>query len=320
VLGFGCSGVLGRSGRSESLRALSAAFDAGITFYDTARSYGYGESEALLGEFLRGRRDRVVVATKFGMIPSQQTLWKRAAKPFARALMRVAPAVRGFVRRQAAAEVMGHRFTLAILEESIEMSLRKLKTDHVDLLYMHAAPSTVLEDDALLRAMERLVQAGKVRATGISAHPEVIELVLERPPRPLQSIQFPCNVLNFWITEEEIAQARRSGLALVANNPFGGVDRVHHTRAALSRMAQSETTPAAIREKLARLEDGILADAVLNVIVKGTGIHVVVPAMMKPRHVKSNVDAVTRSRFSAEETNWLRSRLRERQRGGPLQD
>jgi aryl-alcohol dehydrogenase-like predicted oxidoreductase len=85
-------------------------------------------------------------------------------------------------------------------------------------------------------------------------------------------------------------------------------------------MAQSETTPAAIREKLARLEDCILADAVLNVIVKGTGIHVVVPAMMKPGHVESNVDAVTRSRFSAEETKWLRSRFRERQRVGPLQD
>jgi aryl-alcohol dehydrogenase-like predicted oxidoreductase len=56
VLGFGCSAVLGRAGRRASLAALGAAYEAGITFYDTARSYGYGESEALLGEFLRGRQ------------------------------------------------------------------------------------------------------------------------------------------------------------------------------------------------------------------------------------------------------------------------
>ena len=66
-IGFGCSALLGRSGRSDSLKALGVAWDEGVRFFDTARAYGYGESEGLLGEFLRGRRDQAVIATKFGI-------------------------------------------------------------------------------------------------------------------------------------------------------------------------------------------------------------------------------------------------------------
>src|ERR1700722_13227658 len=84
ALGFGCSAVMGRAGRKASLAALAAAYDAGVIFYDTARSYGYGESEALLGEFLRGRRDSVLLSTKFGILPTPIGPLKRALKPLAR--------------------------------------------------------------------------------------------------------------------------------------------------------------------------------------------------------------------------------------------
>ena len=64
VLGFGCGSVMGRVGREESLRAMNVAWDAGITLFDTARSYGFGEAEAVLGEFLSGKREQAVIATK----------------------------------------------------------------------------------------------------------------------------------------------------------------------------------------------------------------------------------------------------------------
>ncbi len=74
ILGFGCSAVMGRVSRKASLAALTAAYDCGIIFYDTARSYGYGESEALLGEFFRGRRDQVLLSTKFGILQPPRAL------------------------------------------------------------------------------------------------------------------------------------------------------------------------------------------------------------------------------------------------------
>ena len=81
VLGFGSAAVLGRVGKSESLRALETAFDVGINVFDTARAYGYGESEALLGEFFKGRRSEVVICSKFGIMPAAQSALMRMAKP-----------------------------------------------------------------------------------------------------------------------------------------------------------------------------------------------------------------------------------------------
>ena len=99
VLGFGCAPLMGRAGKRDSLRALATAYEYGITFYDTARSYGYGECEALLGEFLRGKRDRVLVSTKFGIVPAKQNLLKRIAKPVIRGALRAVPSARKLVQK-----------------------------------------------------------------------------------------------------------------------------------------------------------------------------------------------------------------------------
>ena len=81
VLGFGCAALMGRASRGESLKALGTALDAGITFFDTARSYGYGASEGLLGQFLQGRRDKVILCTKFGILLTKFTTPEIASAP-----------------------------------------------------------------------------------------------------------------------------------------------------------------------------------------------------------------------------------------------
>ena len=67
VVGFGTAPMGSRYGAREGLRALEVAYESGITLFDTARSYGHGDAERILGRFLRGKRDRVVVSTKFGI-------------------------------------------------------------------------------------------------------------------------------------------------------------------------------------------------------------------------------------------------------------
>src|ERR1700677_4941488 len=113
LLGFGCGSVLGRVGRGPSLRAMHAAWDAGITLFDTARSYGYGDAEQVLGEFLRGKRDRAIVATKFGITPQNPGRLKRTAVPIARAIMNLKiPAVRNLRRRGGADRSQFGNFTV----------------------------------------------------------------------------------------------------------------------------------------------------------------------------------------------------------------
>ena len=306
-LGFGCSAILGRSGRAESLRALAAAWDQGIRFFDTARSYGYGESEALLGEFLEGRRDQAVIATKFGILAASQSGWKRLAKAMARKVLAVAPGARSMLQKGAASQFSQNQFTIPVLQLSIEQSLRKLRTDCVDLLFLHAAPRSVLEQDDLLEAMGRLVEAGKVKIAGLSAEPDVIALAVERRIQPLRAMQFPCNVFNLSVAG--VAKHSAAGYVWVANHPYGGVARVQRCREILRTMAANRELDPALREKLGALEDRVFADIVLNVILRDTGIRVVIPAMMRVEHIRANVEAVANSRFDDREIAQIRQAL-----------
>jgi aryl-alcohol dehydrogenase-like predicted oxidoreductase len=306
-LGFGCSAILGRSGRAESLRALAAAWDQGIRFFDTARSYGYGESEALLGEFLQGRRDQAVIATKFGILAANQSGWKQMAKAVARKVLAVAPGARSVLQKGAATQFNPGQFTIPVLQLSIEQSLRKLGTDHVDLLFFHAAPSSVLDQDDLLEAMGRLVEAGKVRIAGLSAEPDVVALAVERGTAPLRAMQLPCNVFNLSVAG--VAKHNAAGYVWVANHPYGGVARVQRCREILRSMVSNRELDPTLREKLGALEDRVFADIVLNAVLRGSGIHVVIPAMMRVEHIRANVAAVANSRFDDREIVQIRQAL-----------
>jgi len=131
-VGLGCNNFGGRLGVEETRAVVHAALDAGVTFLDTAEIYGNGGgSERLLGEILEGRRDEVILATKFAWQPGD-----------------------GLSSPEA-------------IRKSIEGSLERLRTDHVDLYYLHRPDSEIPIGDTL-GALDELVRAGKVRAIGCS--------------------------------------------------------------------------------------------------------------------------------------------------------
>jgi aryl-alcohol dehydrogenase-like predicted oxidoreductase len=130
-VGLGCNNFGGRIDFDATRMVVEAALDAGVTFFDTAATYGNGDSERFLGEILEGRRDEVVVATKFG--------WGQETGDGS------AETARG----------------------SLERSLDRLRTDFVDLYYLHKPdPHTPIAET--LGALDELVREGKVRAVGCS--------------------------------------------------------------------------------------------------------------------------------------------------------
>lgn len=306
-LGFGCSALLGRSGRAESLRALAAAWDEGIRFFDTARSYGYGEAESLLGEFLVGRWDQAVIATKFGILATSQSGWKKVARSVARGVLAIAPSARPMLRRGVASQFSLNHFSVPVLRQSIEESLRKLRIDCVDLLFLHGASGSVLEQDDLLEAMGRLVEAGKVKIAGLSAEPDVVELAMQRQVRPLRALQFPRNVFN--LPNTDFAQQDSGKYVMVANHPYGGVARVQRCREILRGLVEGQRLDPVLCEKLGDVEDSVFADVVLNAILRDSVIDVVVPAMMRVEHIRANVRAVMDSRFDSHEVAEIRRAL-----------
>lgn len=305
VLGFGCSAVLGRSSRSESLTALNTALDAGITFFDNARSYGYGASEGLLGQFLQGRRDKVILCTKFGILPVARN-WKQMMKPVARAAVRLVPSLRQAAQRQAANQFNANQFSLTTLQSSLETSLRQLRTDYVDMLLMHEPPASVLHRDDLLEALARLVEQGKVRMAGLSADIPVIEQAFAARPPVLTTAQLPVNLLNIGFTTQT---ARQQGMFLVANQPFCGPAGVAACRERVTKLAKSAQLSAGLRQKLAGDDPQVLLEVIFNTILDGTGISAVIPAMMQPAHIRANVQAIESCRFTSEELAEIRAAL-----------
>jgi aryl-alcohol dehydrogenase-like predicted oxidoreductase len=178
------------SGRddTESLATLERALDLGITFLDTAEAYGPYTNEELLGRFLKGRRQRVELATKFGLVRDPNDASKVAFDG-----------------------------SPANVRRSIEGSLRRLQTDVIDLYYLHRWDKKVPIADRV-GAMSRLVEQGKVRTLGLS---EVSAQTIRKAHavHPIAAVQ---TEYSLWTRNPEIAvlEACRSlGIAFVAFSP-----------------------------------------------------------------------------------------------------
>src|SRR5688572_8553181 len=167
--GLGCARIGGifQGNVSGFLDLIAAARDGGITFFDTADMYSQGESETLVGRAFRGRRDRVVIASKAGYaLPGRRKLIARL-KPIVRPLLKhlrirrdqLPSAVRGTVTQD---------FSPAYLERAVEASLRRLRTDYLDVLQLHSPPVEIIRRGTWQAALDKLQRAGKVRYYGVA--------------------------------------------------------------------------------------------------------------------------------------------------------
>lgn len=172
-IGFGCSRLHYLRRPTDRQELLAAALDAGLTHFDVAPTYSYGLAERELGAFLKGRRGAVTVATKWGLptVPLADSV-PRAAMSYAATLIAAARKVRP-PRRE--------RLTPALLQDSIEASLRRLGTDYVDILWMHEPDAEDIDDPPALRgALDALVARGLVRGFGVAGYGGPIATVLNR--------------------------------------------------------------------------------------------------------------------------------------------
>ncbi len=192
ALGAMMFGAIGNPDHDDSIRIIHKAFDAGINFVDTADAYSRGESEEIVGKALEGRRDSVVLATKLSLPMGDD------------------PNQRGGSRRWIMTEV--------------ENSLRRLRTDHVDLYQIHRPdPDTDIEET--LSALSDLIHSGKVRAIGSSAMPasDIVEAQWVAERRGLERFrteQPTYSILNRGIEAEVLPVAQRYGMGTLVWSPL----------------------------------------------------------------------------------------------------
>jgi aryl-alcohol dehydrogenase-like predicted oxidoreductase len=285
---------------------MGAAWESGITLFDTARSYGFGEAEAVLGEFLRGKRDRAVVATKYGIAVQRQSAAKRLAVGAVRTAFKV-PGVRGLVRGKGAKAAAFGEFSAAGLRESVETSIRELGTDHVDILFLHEATQAVPHDAELMKALDGLASSGKILRVGIYAGEGVVDVVMESAPGTIGAVQFGADPFSALVAG--FAARNQREMLLVGNHPFGSEERMRHFNFALAAASRDEAVPSELREKLRGGGDDVVLEALLGIGLKAAGMHALVFSMMRREHLEANVRAVEECRFTGAELKVIQGRL-----------
>jgi D-threo-aldose 1-dehydrogenase len=168
-IGFGCAGLLREPSRRLRQQTLESAFDHGIRHFDVARMYGLGAAEAELARFLHGRREQVVVATKFGIEPGRSAGPLARLQGPARELLARSPALRRQVKRRAEKFDRPHRYDVATAKRHLETSLHELRSDYVDILFLHGPSAEETFDlQALCEFLEDARRKGLVRAWGLA--------------------------------------------------------------------------------------------------------------------------------------------------------
>lgn len=195
-IGFGAWGIGGvvRNSRgygptddNVSKQALMAAFDGGVTFFDTSSLYGYGHSEELIGETLHSVRDQIVISTKAGYVDFGG----------------------------------GQNFSPTYLRSSLEASLGRLKTDYVDVFQLHDPPMELLErDDSIIASLEILRKEGKFRIAGISTRTPADSLIA------VEQLGFKSVQVNFSLVDQRaneinlFSYSKKHGAGIIARTPL----------------------------------------------------------------------------------------------------
>jgi aryl-alcohol dehydrogenase-like predicted oxidoreductase len=191
-IGLGCMGMsefYGDADEQEAIATIQRALDIGVTFLDTADMYGSGANERLVGRAIEGRRDEVVLATKFGSV------------------------------RGPGGERLGIRGDADYVREACDASLERLGVDHIDLYYQHRVDPNV-EIEETVGAMKELVEAGKVRYLGLSeAGADTIRRA--HAVHPISALQSEYSLWSRDIEDEIIPAIRELGIGLVAYSPLG---------------------------------------------------------------------------------------------------
>jgi D-threo-aldose 1-dehydrogenase len=292
AVGFGCSSLTGTD-PSNANRVLETAFDAGVRHFDTARYYGYGEGEGILGRFLKGRRPEVTITTKFGIEPPQRTTALGVGLYVGRRVVRLLPFVRGFLQRGTKSFVKSGAFSVQQAQRSLETSLRELSTDHIDFYLLHDYTVSEQPPDELLAFLEDCIKAGKIQSFGIGTSFENVLQALEQQPRLCSIVQFQNSVLTR--TCDPLPRDNWDRLVITHGALSGSYRSVLTFLEARMDVAKDWTAKLGCR----RLDEDTLSALMLNYAADANPTGLVLFSSRDPARVRRNVKAVLEPDFSS---------------------
>lgn len=284
VLGMGCASLGSRIARTQGLRALAAAHDQGVTWFDVAPAYGAGEAEPILGEFARGRRDRMLICSKVGVVPPRHNGAIRAVYALGRPLLGSMAGLRGRFRKVKATRNVALALSPAFIIGSLETTLRRIGSDHVDVFALHKVSVEDLGRGEVLRALEDIVRAGKARYIAVASSEAAAMAALDTPDlyRVLQLADNPttCPLPKLL--------ARATNVPAFVTHSVFGVDGAKDRF-----VARLRAEPAARKHLEEAGYDGsneqVIAELLLDRALSSNAKGVVITSMFADSHLASNV-------------------------------
>ncbi len=197
LLGLGCSTFGGSKSKKTALRTLDAAFDLGVNYFDTARSYGYGQAESIIGQFLKGKRNQVTVTSKFGISPPKPFPFMSQVKDAVRFVKNIAPGISNrVINSYSVSHVDRPVITPRLAIQSLEKSLRELGTDYLDFYLLHDCPYDVASNEDVCNALEKAKKAGMILGWGATCeNPDELSKYFQNE-NPFNMVQFPYSLGN----------------------------------------------------------------------------------------------------------------------------
>jgi aryl-alcohol dehydrogenase-like predicted oxidoreductase len=297
-VGGGRLGATLRQGSSGDVtRMLRDALDSGITFYDTADSYGQGKSEELIGYALKGRRNEVVIATKAGYRLSAAGGFAARLKPVLGPIVRSVKSL-GRVAGSVRSSQMGQDFSADYLSHAVDGSLRRLRTDHVDLYQLHSPSAEALRDGEVFAVLDALQATGKIRYYGVSCRTvEDAMLAIEHPG--VSSVQVPVNLIEREAVTALLPLATKRNVAVVARQPFASgflvqsEAQIRSNAPTVDQQELSERLRAAATFGFLATESRTMAQAAIQWALRQDGVSVVLPGTSSTNHLRENLGALT---------------------------
>jgi aryl-alcohol dehydrogenase-like predicted oxidoreductase len=276
-IGFGTWGLGGNSygsvDKDISMKTLEFAYEQGINFFDTADSYGDGQSERIIGDALKHVREKVVYATKVGALPHT-------------------------------GRVIPHDFSLTRVNQCLEDSLKRLQSDYIDLYQLHSPPIEVFQNEELLETFTKFKREGKIRAIGISARSPTEALMA------ITDFGFDCVQVNFNLIDQRaidcglLSECLEKGVSIIARTPlcFGllsGKYGEHLTFASNDHRSNWPKEQLAIWAKAIKLFNTLLLEQNLSPVqfalkfcLAQEGVSTTIPGMKTCEQVRENLSAI----------------------------
>jgi D-threo-aldose 1-dehydrogenase len=279
-LGFGCASIMGKIGQSNAIRAMSLAFDLGISHFDVARSYGFGRAEMVVGSFIKDKRDAVTITSKFGVVPPTLNIRTRTLIPIARAVSNLLPHLKASLKKRSGQMLASRNFEVTYARQCLDQSLSALGTDYLDIYLIHEPEKLALNNpDELVSFLNECVIRGKIRRWGMALH--ALEDYQWTSAIGGDVIQFEGNIESSAGFNEISSDSRQR----IVTRPFmGGLEG----KFALANTVQNLNLTPLLHDLKASVADVSLCLAMQLAADSGS----VVCSMFSPNHIRKNVRAI----------------------------